>query len=258
MIKIILCAFNEAQNLQKLIPSIIQEFELMQRKFEIIFCLDCSTDNSVEVINKFKINCPITILPIENQRGLGLAYKKAFLHVIFNALDDDLIISFDADCTHNPEQLKDMIKIFEEKKLDFMVASRFVNSSSISHFPKYRILISKSISLFLQFFFPIRSNSCKIQDYTSGYRIYKNSCLKKIYEKLNINFIAEKDFTCLIEILIKLKQFDIINSFAEYPIKYEYGEKIGASKLRLGKNLIRLIILFFKLKTNSFKINFRN
>ncbi len=131
MIKIILCAFNEAKNIQKLIPSIIHEFELMQREFEIIFCLDCSTDNSVEIIENFKNKCAITILPIENQRGLGLAYKKAFLHVIFNAKPEDLIISFDADCTHNPSQLKDMIKIFDEKNLDFMVASRFVNSSSI-------------------------------------------------------------------------------------------------------------------------------
>ena len=145
MIKIILCAFNEAKNIEKLIPSIIHEFELMQRKFEIIFCLDCSTDNSVEVIEKFKKQCSIIILPIENQRGLGLAYKKAFLHNIFNDNEDDIIISFDADCSHNPSQLKEMIKIFEEKNLDFMVASRFVNESSISHFPFYRKLISRSI-----------------------------------------------------------------------------------------------------------------
>ena len=247
MIKIILCAFNEAKNIQKLIPSIIHEFELMQREFEIIFCLDCSTDNSVEIIENFKNKCAITILPIDNQRGLGLAYKKAFLHVIFNAKPDDLIVSFDADCTHNPSQLKDMIRVFEEKNLDFMVASRFVNTSSIAHFPFYRKLISLSISLFLQTFFPIKNSQNKIKDYTSGYRIYKNNILQKLYKKLGINLITETDFTCLIEILIKLSQQNLLKDFEEYPIQYEYGEKIGASKLRLSRNFYRLIILSIKL-----------
>jgi dolichol-phosphate mannosyltransferase len=247
LIKIILCAFNEAKNIQKLIPSIIHEFELMQREFEIIFCLDCSTDNSVEIIENFKNKCLITILPIDNQRGLGLAYKKAFLHVIFNAKPEDLIISFDADCTHNPSQLKNMIKVFDEKNLDFMVASRFVNSSSIAHFPKYRKLISSSISLFLQSLFPIKNSQNKIKDYTSGYRIYKNNILQKLYKKLATKFITETDFTCLIEILIKLNQQKLLNNFEEYPIQYEYGEKIGASKLRLSRNFYRLIILSIKL-----------
>ncbi len=247
MIKIILCAFNEAKNIEKLIPSIIHEFELMQRKFEIIFCLDCSTDNSVEVIDKYKKICPITILPIENQRGLGIAYRKAFLYTIFNSDCHDLIVSFDADCSHNPSQLKDMIKIFENKNLDFMVASRFVNKSSMSHFPLYRKIISKSISIFLQKIFPIKNQESIIKDYTSGYRIYKNHILQNLYKKIGKNIIQENDFTCLIEILIKLNKNKLINNFEEFPIKYEYGEKIGASKLRLFHNFYRLIILTTKL-----------
>ena len=140
-----------------------------------------------------------------------------------------------------------MIKIFDEKNLDFMVASRFVNSSSIAHFPAYRKLISSSISLFLQTLFPIKNSQNKIKDYTSGYRIYKNNILQKLYKKLAMKFITEADFTCLIEILIKLNQQKLLNNFEEYPIQYEYGEKIGASKLRLSRNFYRLIILSFKL-----------
>ena len=249
MIKIILCAFNEAKNFDKLIARIIHYFELMQREFEIIFCLDCSTDNSLEVIEKYKNQCRISILPLEYQRGLGIAYKKAFLHVIFNAQAEDLIISFDADCTHNPSQLPTMLDIFEKNNLDFMVASRFVNKSSIQHFPLYRKLISRAISIYLQTLFPIRNikNSSKIKDYTSGYRIYKNEALQKLYKLYGLKFITEKDFTCLIEILIKLGKSGLINNCTEYPIQYEYGEKIGASKLRLGRNFYRLAILTLKL-----------
>jgi len=247
LIKIILCAFNEAKNIEKLIPSIIHEFELMQRKFEIIFCLDCTTDNSIEIIDKYKKNYPITILPIENQRGLGIAYKKAFLHVIYNCDPSDIIVSFDADFSHNPSQLKEMLGIFENKKLDFMVASRFVDKSSMILFPLYRKLISKSISIFLQNIFPIKNNNNQIKDYSSGYRIYQNEILQNLHKKIGINFITEKDFTCLIEILIKLNKNKLINNFEEFAIKYEYGNKIGASKLRLFYNFYRLTILSIKL-----------
>lgn len=249
MIKIILSAFNEAQNIQKLIPSIIHQFELMQREFEIIFCLDCSTDNSIEIIESFKNQCQITILPIENHRGLGIAFKKIFLHNILKSKSDDILISFDADCTHNPSQIPEMIKIFESQNLDFMVASRFVNQSSTSHFPFHRKFISKSISIFLQILFPIynRNDKTRIKDYTSGYRIYKNSILQELHKKLGNNIITEKDFTFQIEILVKLNKHQLIKKFAEYPIKYEYGSKIGPSKLRLYNNFYRLIILCFKL-----------
>lgn len=247
MIKIILCAFNEAQNLEKLIPSIIEQFKIMQREFEIIFCLDCTTDNSVKIIEEFSKNYPIKILPIENQRGLGIAYKKAFLYCIKNFLSDDLIISFDADCTHKPSQLPEMIKLFEEKKLDFMVASRFANLSSITHFPLYRKIISFSISIILQILFPIKNTEIKIKDYTSGYRIYRNEILQNLYQQIGDKFISENDFTCLIEILIKLNQHKLITNFIEFPIKYEYGDKNGASKMRLIYNFYRLLILSIKL-----------
>jgi dolichol-phosphate mannosyltransferase len=247
LIKIILCAFNEAKNLEKLISAIIHEFELMAKNFEIIFCLDCTTDNSVKIIEGFRDKCQITILPIDNQRGLGIAYKKAFLHVIQNCDKNDIIISFDADCTHNPSQIPAMLEIFTKDNLDLMIASRFVDKSSIKHFPFYRKMISLSISILLRNLFPIKNSKNQIKDYTSGYRIYKNSVLQFLFEKKDQQFITEKDFTCLIEILIRLNQVQAIKNFCEYPIKYDYSGKIGASKLRLFHNFYRLIFLCFKL-----------
>jgi len=247
LIKIIICAYNEEQNLQKLLTDLTQQLELLQREFEIIFCLDGTNDNSKTIISIFSQKYKITILPESNKRGLGIAYKKAFLHVIYNCDPSDIIVSFDADFSHNPSQLKEMLGIFENKKLDFMVASRFVDKSSMILFPLYRKLISKSISIFLQNIFPIKNNNNQIKDYSSGYRIYQNEILQNLHKKIGINFITEKDFTCLIEILIKLNKNKLINNFEEFAIKYEYGNKIGASKLRLFYNFYRLTILSIKL-----------
>ena len=190
MLKIILCAFNEEQNLQILLSDLTEQLELLQREFEIIFCLDGSNDNSLKIISLFSEKYKITILPIENQRGLGIAYKKIFKYLLNNFHDEDLIISLDADNTHNTKQIPSMIEKFENNKLDLLIASRFFDKSLISSFPIYRQMISKITSIILQNLFKVKNiNQKNILDYTSGYRIYSSKIIKKLYEKYHDNFI---------------------------------------------------------------------
>ena len=166
--------------------------------------------------------------------------------MIENSADDDLIISLDADNTHNPEQIPEMIEYFQKNNLDLLVASRFCSSSVMADFPLRRKLISKSISILLQNLFSVRKISGeKLQDFTSGYRIYKAEKLKKLFAKKKNQFITEPEFTYTCELLIKLARINCC--IDEIAISYDYGKKLGASKLRLMRNFWRLIILLGKL-----------
>ena len=242
LIKIILCAYNEAQNLKKLLANLNYELKILDRDFEIICCLDGTSDNSLDVIDDFNNSCKITTLPLINQRGLGLTFKRLFLEVIKNSNDDDLVISLDADNTHNPEQIPAMINHFEKQNLDVLVASRFCNDSTMDNFPKHRQLISKSISLLLQTLFPIKKiNHQKLKDYTSGFRIYRALKLKELHQLKKDDFIREPEFTYTCELLINLSRINC--KIDEVAVLYDYGQKMGASKLRLWRNMMRLMIL---------------
>ncbi len=246
MIKIIFCAFNEEKNLKKLLMNISHEMQNLERDFEVITCIDGTTDNSAEILAAFSKFHPVKILPLQNCRGLGLAYKRIFLDVIENCADNDVIISLDADNTHKPEQIGDMLEHFEKNNLDVLVASRFCDKSIMAQFPLYRRFISKFTSILLRNLFCIRSISGKkLQDFTSGYRIYRVKKLQELFAKQRNNFILEPEFTYTCELLIKLSR---INSrIDEIAISYDYGQKIGASKLRVMRNFYRLAILIFKL-----------
>ena len=250
MIKIIFCALNEEESLKKLLINISHEMQVVQRDFEIIACLDGSTDKSFELLTAFSKFHPVKILPLRNERGLGLAFKRIFLDVIENssheATGEDIVISLDADNTHNPAQIPEMLARFEANNLDLLVASRFCNQSVMADFPFYRKLISKSISVLLQILFSVKKISGKkLQDFTSGYRIYKVQKLKELYAKEKNNFITEPEFTYTCELLIKLSR---VNSrIDEIAISYDYGQKLGESKLRIMRNFWRLIILLTKL-----------
>jgi len=246
MIKIIFCCLNEEESLKKLLLNLGHEMDLIKRDFEIIICLDGTTDNSLAAIAEFQQFYKIITLPQINQRGLGLAYKRLFLEIIKTAADDDLVISLDADNTHNPQQIPEMLEHFEKNSLDFMVASRFCGNSVMGDFPLYRQLISKSTSILLQTIFAAKKISGeKLQDYTSGYRIYRTKKLKELFAKEGNDFISEPEFTYTCELLIKLSR---INSrLDEIALSYDYGNKIGKSKLRIMRNFWRLIIMLKKL-----------
>ena len=246
MIKIIFCALNEAQNLTNLLKSIDNEMLIVQHDYEIIICLDGSDDESFEILSNLQSKYPVKILPLLNQRGLGLAYKRLFLNVLTNSNDDDIIISLDADNTHNPNQIQTMIKHLKNNDLDVLIASRFCKNSVMADFPIYRKFISSSISVLFQILFALRTISGnKLKDFTSGYRLYKAKKLRELLKKEGNNLITEPEFTYTCELLIKLSRIEA--KFDEISISYDYGKKIGASKLRIGRNFWRLIILLFKL-----------
>ncbi len=224
------------------------------RKFEIIACLDGTTDGSFEMMDSFSRFHTIKVLPLRNERGLGRAYKRIFLNIIENSADDDVVISLDADNTHNPEQISEMLKHLEEHKLDLVVASRFCDKSIMAEFPLYRQGISKFTSILLQTLFGVKTiTGKKLKDFTSGYRAYKVSKLKELYHLRKDSFIEEPEFTYTCELLIKLAR---INSrIDEIAIDYDYGQKVGASKLRVMRNFYRLVLLLIRLSGEKFNEN---
>ncbi len=237
---------DEAQNLKKFLVNVSHEMQVLQHDFEIIACLDGSKDESFNLLTDFSKFHPIKILPLKNERGLGLAFKRLFLDVIENSADEDLVISLDADNTHNPEQIFEMLEHFKKNNLDLLVASRFCSTSVMDDFPLRRKLISKSISLLLQNLFLVKKISGKkLQDFTSGYRIYKVEKLKKLFALEKNQFITEPEFTYTCELLIKLARIDC--RIDEIAISYDYGKKLGVSKLRITRNFWRLLVLLRKL-----------
>ena len=245
MIFVTLPCLNEAENLKIIIPQIHKIFQNNNYEYKILVCYDCSTDDTESVVNNLQKEYNIELLPYQNKRGLGIAFLRLFQTAIKESQsDDDVIISLDADNTHDPNgMLLIMDKI--ESGYDVAIQSRFCDNSSMSGFPFFRKMISNSISLIMRTFFPVGEKG--IKDYTSSYRGYKVGIFKKVFEKYKNNFITETEFTYTIESIIKLGI--ITNKITETPLQYKYDKKIGKSKLRLFKNGKRFIILFFKLLT---------
>lgn len=94
-VSVIICAKNEAENLQNYLPSIIsQDYE----DFEIVLINDASSDNTLEVMEDFsKQNKNIKIVNVENTEAFW-GNKKYALTLGIKASKHDYLLFTDADC----------------------------------------------------------------------------------------------------------------------------------------------------------------
>tara|TARA_Y100000590_G_scaffold329973_1_gene374781 strand:- start:1515 stop:2243 length:729 start_codon:yes stop_codon:yes gene_type:complete len=185
---IIVPCYQESENIKKLIDSI-----LLVVKNPKIIIVDDSPDNSTEKIVK-NLNNVIYIY-----RGKKLGRGSAVLHGMRNVMADneiDKIIEMDADLSHDPEEIKENIKKFENENLDLLISSRYLEKSKIINWSLKRKVFSFLSNKLAKFTLKV-----PITDYTNGFRIYSRRSIEQIIT--NCGKIGD-GFIILSEILVEL------------------------------------------------------
>ncbi|WP_142785437.1 glycosyltransferase [Changchengzhania lutea] len=141
-VSIIICAKNEAENLQVFLPSIIsQDYQ----NFEIVLINDASKDKTLKVINEFKAshqNIKVVDV-ISNEAFWG--NKKYALTLGIKASSHDTLIFTDADCKPVSNQwLKEMTAHFDTHKSIVLGYGTYakVKNSFLNKLIRYETLIT--------------------------------------------------------------------------------------------------------------------
>ena len=110
MFSLIIPVFNEEENLISLIKE-IKFFLINYKNFELIFVNDCSTDNTLRVLEKEKINFNFKI--INNKTNLGQSFS--ILNGIKNS-NYNTIITLDGDGQNNPKDIPTLFEFYYKTK----------------------------------------------------------------------------------------------------------------------------------------------
>ncbi|WP_430409765.1 glycosyltransferase [Kordia sp.] len=94
-VSVIICAKNEAENLEKLIPELLQQ---SYKKFEIVLINDASSDETLAIMERFqKEHDHIKIVDVENNEAFW-GNKKYALTLGIKAATHNYLLFTDADC----------------------------------------------------------------------------------------------------------------------------------------------------------------
>jgi len=225
LISIVIPTYNERNNIDPLCNKIAISLN-SKYEYELIFVDDNSPDATYEEINNLMQKYPmIHLIKRKGKLGLGSAVREGF-----NKASGDYWIMMDADLSHDPIYLVDIIKALDSN--DVVIGSRHVKGGGVKNWPFYRKFISSVASYIARMILTV-----PVKDITSGFAGFRKEILEDTLTKL-----TPKGFKILVEIIVHLKHAKI----KEIPIIF-VDRQYGKSKLSF-KEIIVFLLLCFRLR----------
>ena len=219
-------AYNEQEALPELLERIGEAFADSGIPYEVVIVDDGSEDDTANIADQMSLQMPIHLVRHEVNQGLGTTIKDALREAVDRAGERDIIVTMDADNTHPPGLIQFMVRRIHEG-CDVVIASRFQHGAHVVGVPIERNFLSLGARALFTLMFPTRG----VRDYTSGYRAYRASVIRQAFAEYGDDFVGEKGFSCMADILLKLRKQGAL--FGEAPLCLRYDLKGGVSKMRV-------------------------
>lgn len=230
---VILPTYNERVNLPIIVYLLDKTFTDNNLDYEIVVVEDSSPDGTIEVamaLQKSYGENRMQILTRKGKLGLGSAYKDGL-----KKAKGDRIILMDADLSHHPKFILQMIAMMEKEKSQIVSGTRYKQGGGVYGWDIKRKLTSKGANFLADFLL-----NPGVSDLTGSFRLYERSAIESILPNVQSTGYA---FQMEIVVLAKKQGFKV----AEVPITFVdrlYGEsKLGAREIVLY--LKGLLFLFF-------------
>lgn len=141
-VSVIVPTFREALNVPELVRRVDQALAAAGMICEIIIVDDDSRDGTVEAVAELANRHPVRLIVRSGERGLS----SAVIRGCDQALGRILVV-MDADLSHPPETIPDLIRIIQDGRGDFALGSRYVSGGRTEQWTAFRWLNSKVATL---------------------------------------------------------------------------------------------------------------
>ena len=233
---VVLPAYNEEASIDLLLQNAVDVVAPLPQSARVIVVDDGSDDDTADIVRSFA-NQGVELVSHGRNRGLHEAVRTGLLEALDGIAEDGVIVVMDADNTHHPELIPQMLERIEAGA-DVVIASRFAPGGKMIGAPFIRRLYSLGARTLLTMRYP----TCGARDFTCGYRAYRAETLKKAFARWGPEFISVTGFACMLDILLRLHSIGA--KIEEVPLVLRYDLKESPSKLRVlrtVKNTLRLL-----------------
>jgi dolichol-phosphate mannosyltransferase len=165
---VILPTYNESQNLPRIVPQILAQ----DPRLEILVADDNSPDGTGRLATDLAgLNPRVHVLHREKKEGLGRAYLAGFAWAL--ARDYTRIFEMDADFSHDPKYLPDLIAATETA--DLAIGSRYKTGVNVINWPMSRLLLSYFANVYARWV-----TGMPLTDATAGFKCFRRTVLEAI------------------------------------------------------------------------------
>jgi dolichol-phosphate mannosyltransferase len=213
---VIVPTYNERENLDELMKRVTDACRGAGIEVELVIVDDNSPDGTGERAEALANEYPVKVIHRTGKLGLSSAVLEGV-----RAARSDLIVVMDADLSHPPEKIPELVRKIESGEAEIVIGSRHVEGGCIENWPLRRKVVSKGAAL-------LARGLTKVKDPMSGFFALKRS----VIDGVSLDPVGYK---IGLEILVKGKYSKV----CEVPITFA-NRKAGKSKLG-GSVMLRYI-----------------
>lgn len=210
--------YNERENL----PTLVRQVLDLGPSYSMLVVDDASPDGTGAVADALATEFPgrVHVMHRTGKRGLGRSYVDALSHAV--TMDVDIVCQMDADFSHDPRYLPQMVEGVSIGGLDLVIGSRYLRGVSVVNWPLRRLILSTFANRYVRAITGLPARDC-----TSGYRCWRREALAR----LPLRQFVSDGYAFIVEML-----FEAMGAgcrIGEVPIIY-VERREGQSKMSRG------------------------
>jgi dolichol-phosphate mannosyltransferase len=183
---------------------------------DVLVVDDASPDGTGEIADRLAAeDGQVHVLHRVGKQGLGSAYLAGFGWGLQRGYD--VLVEMDADGSHQPEQLPDLLAALRDA--DLVLGSRWVPGGSVVNWPRSRELLSRGGNTYVRVALGLR-----LRDATGGFRAFRRETL----DKLDLDAVASQGYCFQVDLARRAVSQGL--RVVEVPIEFVERER-GVSKM---------------------------
>ena len=214
---LIIPTYNEAANLEPIVRAALAQLELAAPgRHRVLIVDDNSPDGTGRIADRLAGElAPVEVLHRPGKSGLGQAYLAGFTRAL--AAGAEFLIEMDADFSHDPRYLPDLIAAAGEA--DLVLGSRYVKGGGVKDWGALRRLISRGGGMYARWILGVH-----VQDLTGGFKCIR----RRVLEAIDLGSVRAEGYVFQIEVTYRA----ILAGFTVREIPIVFTDRTeGSSKM---------------------------
>jgi dolichol-phosphate mannosyltransferase len=245
---VVIPTYNESDNLAEIVQAL---FDLPLPALRLLIVDDNSPDGTGKLADTLaerynqSARQRMTVIHRTGKGGLGTAYVAGMQRAL--AEGAEFVVQMDADFSHSPAYIPQMLGVILSTEADVIIGSRYVPGGSLDEgWSWWRQLLSWWANLYSRFVLHIR-----VRDMTAGFKLWRREALLDIglnnirsngyIFQVEMAYLSEKLGYRIIEVPIHFEDRRIGQSKMDVPVKIESALRVWELRWRHRHRVRRVV-----------------